>query len=157
MKNVNHLTGRANDNDIFASLPGSIKEVYEVAKDFKGKKIILKNNEVTKENFLKYAPRADYIYLATHAQSDNYNRFKNRLVFHGENKNEFLTIGEIYSLELIATKIILRNCESSVGTYYKGTSMQSLCKLFLNPNCIVESNSTKINDFSEIKNNIVYY
>ena len=147
--------GSANDNDKFASLPGSIKEVNEVANNFKGKRIILKNNEVTIDNFLKYAPLADCIYLATHAQSDTYCRFKNRLIFHGKSGNEYLNINQI-NFELIhCLSVTLSNCESNIGTSFRGTNY-TLNKYFKDRSSFVYSSISKISDIDRTKL-LMYY
>lgn len=149
--------GKSNDNDVFASLPGSIKEVDEVAKKFNGNKIIFKNNEVTKENFIKYAPQADYIYLATHSQSNNYSRFKNRLVFHGRYGNEYLNSDEAL-INLFNSKIVnLSACESNLGVYFKGSGNFSLARSLKNNKNFVLCNINKIKDVTNHSINIVIY
>lgn len=124
--------GHAEETEQFASLPGTIKEVDALKTQYPGAKITyLKHREATKANFLKYAPQADMLYLATHAQSDPYNRFKNRLVFHGPDKrNEWLTAVEIMQLNLRSQLVVLSACESGLGSYYRGGGNLSLVKAF---------------------------
>lgn len=124
--------GHAEKTEQFASLPGTIKEVDRLKYEYPQAKIIfLKNSEATKANFLKYASDADLLYLATHAQSDPYNRFNNKLVFHHPNgQNEFLTAQEVISMRLKASNIVLSACETALGSFYRGSGNTSLLKSF---------------------------
>lgn len=124
--------GHAEETEQFASLPGTIIEVDRLKQKYPQAQIIfLKNSEATKANFLKYAPDADLLYLATHAQSDPYNRFNNKLVFHHSNgQNEFLTAQEVISMSLKASNIVLSACETALGSFYRGSGNTSLIKSF---------------------------
>lgn len=141
--------GSAEESESFAGLPGTIKEIEQLQNHWKGKIIVLKGKEATKENFLKYAATADGLYLATHSQSDPSNRFKNRLVFHGYmGKNEFVTVGEIINSDMHPSVVVLSSCESGLGSYYRGSSNMSLIKAFKtkNPECLIFGYNEKIND-----------
>ena len=146
--------GSSEESESFASLPGTIQEIDQLKNQWKGKIVILKGKDATKENFLKYAIEADGIYLATHSQSDANNRFKNRLILHGASgRNEFVTAAEIINSSMHPNLVILRSCESGLGTYYRGSCNMSLIKAFktLNPECKVIGYYSKIQDIPNSK------
>ena len=149
--------GKAGEKEIYASLPGTIREVEQMLKDWKGKKVYyFKNAEVTKENFLEYAPMVDVIYLATHAESDPYNRFRNRLVFHGKDgRNEYINFKDILGMDFRSQTIILSACNSGSTRYFRGTNISIM--FYLNKNfTTIKSRPNLINDLFYDQNTNFY-
>lgn len=146
--------GKSTEKEIYASLPGTIKEVETMLTDWKGKKVhFFKNEEVTKENFMKHAPSVDVIYLATHAVSDPYNRFRNHLVFHGKDgRNEYVSTSDLLNIEIKTKKIVLSACNSGIIRLYRGTNF-SLLYYFNTIGAWIESQITPINDTKTKENN----
>ncbi|MDQ7825601.1 MAG: CHAT domain-containing protein [Candidatus Eremiobacteraeota bacterium] len=111
-----------------ADLPFAEKEVEHLGSIF-SESTILTGEGATVESFLKEAPQAALIHLATHSilRRDRIN--ESSIQFAGAGK--ILSLGELYGLTLpAASLVVLSSCESALGEENPGKEFASLASAF---------------------------
>ena len=114
----------------FSKLPFSDDEAKALAQLMNGKSWL--NNQASKFNFLKNAPKAGIIHLATHSILNKENPNLSSLVFikTKDSTDNMLRLDAIYSLKLKASMITLSACSTGFGKNQKGEGINSLARAF---------------------------
>ncbi|WP_046755507.1 CHAT domain-containing protein [Kordia jejudonensis] len=84
----------------------------------------------TKDNFIKYSPKAKIIHLAMHANIDNETPELSHLLFNEKNQDSKLYIEELYGLHLHADLAVLSACNTGKGSLDASQGMVSLNRAF---------------------------
>ncbi|MFK7906290.1 MAG: CHAT domain-containing protein [Chitinophagales bacterium] len=127
------------ENDAFAPLPFTEKEVRNVANLFVEKGLKEQSflyDSATKQHFKTFAPHAKYIHIAAHGLTNDQNPQLSGIVLHpnGDSKEMYdsvLSMGEMYQLRLEADLVVLSSCESGIGKLAKGEGMIAMNRGFL--------------------------
>lgn len=127
------------DGEKLAELPLAKEEVIEIGKLFsknRSSNIKVAYDLVTKQDFISNSDKYDIIHIASHGFAD-INDFRNSGIFFSsnpidyDNKNNFLHLNEIYSLNLQANLVVLSACKTSVGERIRGEGIIALPRGFL--------------------------
>ena len=87
--------------------------------------------DAMKSNFLRSdLLQQDVIHLATHGIGDH-EHSRGSGIWFAAAEDEFLSVSEVYDLELKANLVVLSACESAVGTQVDGEMSFSLAQAFL--------------------------
>ncbi len=118
-------------------LAGAAKEVASLGKVIPPSRFkSLFGNAATKSAFFENHQDFDLIHLALHAQSDNKNRFNNRIFFHPKKDNldseSFICFAhELYDLAPPPRLVVLGACNTGAGTNYAGEGTYSTARGFI--------------------------
>jgi CHAT domain-containing protein len=114
------------------ALPGSEREVKQIAELFADKKIYLKS-EASKRQFRDSAVGAGILHVAAHAQVDVIDPLKSRILLAPEqNDAGFLEAHEVYGLDLKKVSMVtLSACESGLGRIARGDEILGFTRSFL--------------------------
>jgi tetratricopeptide (TPR) repeat protein len=115
---------------IKGTLPNAIKEINS-AKTIWGGRVFL-NHAATKSNFLRYAKNAGIVQLALHANLDDENPLNSSLIFTKQSADEdnFLTVGEIYHIDMPDELTVLNACSTGGGTVQNAEGIISIDRAF---------------------------
>lgn len=92
---------------------------------------ILAGIEGTIENFRKYAPNAHILHMSTHACTDETNE-EGAFIYLS---NGYLSLNEIYRMELNSSLAVLSACETGSGKILEGEGVMSLARAFMYAGC----------------------
>ena len=119
--------------DRFSNLLHNEEEVDTVLNCFNGQAVF--GEKANKKHFIKNAPFASMIHIASHAEVNRANPDLSYIAFSNlkdSSKTDFiLNVDEIYNLRLKANMIVLSACETAVGDLVKGEGMISLARAFI--------------------------
>ncbi len=94
------------------------------------------DRQATKQNFLAYADKARIIHLSMHAFVDEREAHSAGLLFAKDsNTYEFLSLYELYGINLHADLAVLSACETGQGQYVQGAGVLSLGHTFRYAGC----------------------
>ncbi len=100
------------------------EEVEAIAKTMKGKAFI--DEEADKKRFLSDAGQCRILHLATHACADD-DASLSRVYF---SEDDYISVQELYGVDLNAEMVVLSACETGVGTLKRGEGVMSLARAF---------------------------
>ncbi|MCB0838539.1 MAG: CHAT domain-containing protein, partial [Bacteroidetes bacterium] len=115
----------------YYSLFNNQQEVTHLGKSYSSK--VFKAEKATKENFTASASQYNIIHLATHAKVDDQNPDYSHIAFypdHSSQKEQLLTISEIYNLDLNTSLAVLSACETGLGKLREGEGILSMARAF---------------------------
>ncbi|MFT4755220.1 MAG: CHAT domain-containing protein, partial [Salibacteraceae bacterium] len=136
LKNSNTGSRVLNQHSLFP-LAGAAKEVESLGKLIPSSRFrSFYGNESTKNAFFNNYQNFDLIHLALHAQSDNKNRFNNRIFFHPDedkthDENYICFAHELYDLAPQPRLVVLSACNTGAGTNYTGEGTYSTARGFI--------------------------
>lgn len=97
-----------------------------------GEARVLVRREATKEAFRRLAAGASHIHFAGHGRFDSDAPMASGLMLAGAGQAEgFLSLGELYSLQLDADLVTLSACETGLGKVQNGDDVVGLARGFL--------------------------
>ena len=118
--------------DNFSPLLYSAEEVGFLRERFDGEVWI--GEAATRESFVRQAGEYRFIHLATHSKIIDDQPKLSRIAFTQLSDTieepDFLTIGEIYNLNLNAEMVVLSACETGIGKLYQGEGIMSMARAF---------------------------
>ncbi|SNT31714.1 Tetratricopeptide repeat-containing protein [Ekhidna lutea] len=117
-------------------LPGAIAEVREIQQLIGGK--IWVNEEASESVFKKNANQYSILHLAMHSLLNHQEPAYSELLFNAENdtlNDGYLTIDEIYNLDIEATMVVLSACSSGGGSMQVGEGPISFTRAFSYAGC----------------------
>ena len=117
-------------------LPGAIAEVKEIKNLFSGK--IWLEEEASESNFKENVGKYSIIHLAMHSLLNDMDPEYSELLFNTESdtiNDGYLTIDEIYNLDLNASMVVLSACSSGGGTLQVGEGPISFTRAFSYAGC----------------------
>lgn len=117
-------------------LPGAAEEVNLISDLMNGKSWL--NEEATETNFKKYSSSYNVLHLAMHSLLNAEEPRYSELLFnhHNDNDNDgYLSIAEIYNLDLNAQLVVLSSCSSGYGKIQHGEGPISLSRAFSYAGC----------------------
>ncbi len=120
-----------------ASLPYTLKEVTKIDKIARKKGLktnLLTESEATEQAFMENAPEAGIIHIATHgiaikSQPNKTGVFLNQDV--GDEKDGFLKMSELFTMDLNASLVVLSACKTAYGDIAEGEGIMALPRGFL--------------------------
>ncbi len=126
----NSLIGFAPDHSNHSSLPFSTSLVRSIAGRYIGKAFTDENATVS--NFIEFGPNHSVIFLATHALTDLENPDQSKLFFSPDTtKDEYLSLGKLYSIKVNTDLAVLSACETSKGKAMYSEGMKSFSRAFV--------------------------
>lgn len=117
-------------------LPGAQQEVERISALMGGDSWI--DKEATETNFKRYASRYAVLHMAMHSFINNENPNYSELLFNPENddvNDGYLTVAEIYNLNLNARMVVLSACSSGTGKIRLGEGPITLSRAFSYSGC----------------------
>lgn len=106
-------------------------EVQAVATTFTDARVLVRK-EATKEAFARLAEGASHIHFAGHGRFDSDDPLASGLMLAGARPGDgFLSLGELYSLQLDADLVTLSACETGLGKIQNGDDVVGLARGFL--------------------------
>lgn len=117
-------------------LPGAISEVSELSDFLNGESWI--NQDATESNFKEKAGDYSVLHLAMHSLLNGEDPAYSELLFNSEEdagNDGYLTIEEIYNLELNAEMVVLSACSSGSGKIQVGEGPISFTRAFSYAGC----------------------
>lgn len=119
----------------FLNLSGAKGEVEQISDLLNGKTYF--GNAANEANFKNDAARFQVLHLAMHALLENDNPLYSKLLFTPKDSTEngFLTISELYNLELNADLAVLSACNTGFGKLQPGEGLMSLSQAFTAAGC----------------------
>ncbi len=115
-----------------SSLFDSGEEVYCISNLTNG--TALYNEEATKEQFIRLAPRYRFLHLATHGRV-NPETGKNSFLMFTKNstikEDELLYLRDLNNLQLNADMVVLSACETATGEFQRGGKRMGLTRGFI--------------------------
>jgi LPXTG-motif cell wall-anchored protein len=116
---------------VLGQLRYNVQEVLNI-QEIMGGKVFL-DSMATEENFLKEAPRAGILHLATHGKSNDRHGEYSYLAFYqiqDSIENELLFVKNLYNLNIPASMVVLSACETGIGELQRGEGIISLARGF---------------------------
>ena len=111
------------------NLPHAFDEATFIAQLFKGS--IFGKGMATKEHFMEHATNYSLLHLAMHATvTDTSSNSEAMLLFSGDNIDDYLSIKEIYDLNLSSELTTLSACSTAYGTIDPVEGVLSLSRAF---------------------------
>ena len=118
-------------------LPFSKQEVESIQKITRGK--IMVDDEATETNFKALAPDYNILHLAMHTIIDNNSPMYSKMAFTASNQDSindgFLSVQELYNLQLKAQLVVLSSCSSGSGKLQSGEGIMSIARGFMYAGC----------------------
>jgi CHAT domain-containing protein/uncharacterized protein HemY len=117
-------------------LPGAIEEVKLIGQFMQGDSWL--SQEATETNFKLNAGKYAILHLAMHSLLNNEYPQYSELLFNTENDSEndgYLTVDEIYNLNLNASMVVLSACSSGFGKVQQGEGPISISRAFSYAGC----------------------
>ena len=111
----------------WVNLPFSEQEVTQIGTLLGNESLVLTHQQVSREQFLKVAPQAQYLHLAAHFHQDILPKLSGLILAAGER----FYITEAFALNLSADLVVLSACESAVGELYHNEGMMAINRGFL--------------------------
>ena len=124
------LLVRSCTEDDLAKLACAETEAQSLGNQWKGSTLV--GQKATKKHFLEQASNSSIVHLATHACVDDYNPNFNRIYFSNE---EYLTVLELYAMDLETELTVLSACNTGNGQLLKGEGIMSLARGFMAAGC----------------------
>ena len=121
-------------DDHLVMLPYSGKEVKNIAKIFEDKGLntsTLYGPNANKENLLKTLPNSTILHFATHGTSSNNKDATGLFLAENDKTSNFLSLNELYHLELSGELAVLSACKSGMGNIQEGEGILSLPRGFI--------------------------
>lgn len=120
-------------NKDFNLLPGSLKEVQNIAKNTQLKGLYYYGAKASEEQFKQNLKSSQIIHLSTHGDVNLKNEDASKLIFSGSlhRDDDSLFTHEIYNLDLNTDLVVLSACQTGKGKYVKGEGVFSLARAFM--------------------------
>ena len=114
----------------WVNLEGAKEEAKSISALFSS--TVYRGRDLSKNDFLKTAPKADLIHLAMHTQVNNITPGLSHLVFgaNSEENEKNLYLDELYEMRLNADLAVLSSCNTGVGKENAGRGMESFQRAF---------------------------
>lgn len=116
---------------VLGQLKYNKKEILEIQKIMGGE--VFTDSLATEKTFLRKAPKAGILHLATHGKSNDRNGEYSYLAFYQTQdslENELLFVKNIYNLKIPASMVVLSACETGIGELQRGEGIISLARGF---------------------------
>ncbi len=126
-----HLMAQLLVRDGNLPLPGASIEVQKIGELFGGE--VMLREQASERNFKAVARKYQILHLAMHGLLDDENPLRSELLFTDlpdSVEDGFLTVGEIYNLDLQAEMVVLSACNSGYGKLQRGEGNISLSRAF---------------------------
>ncbi|WP_026754125.1 CHAT domain-containing protein [Sediminibacter sp. Hel_I_10] len=110
-------------------LPDAFEEAVYISKLFKG--TLFADRKATKQHFTEHANEFSVLHLAMHAvEGDSQNNKDAMLLFTGETEEDYLSLNEVYNLNLSAELTTLSACNTAYGEIDPVEGVLSLSRAF---------------------------
>ncbi|MCT4614813.1 MAG: CHAT domain-containing protein [Marinifilaceae bacterium] len=134
---LSEITDRAQLNrkgEGLRALPLAQKEVESVSSmynQYLNSKVKILNTDATKINIYDNIANFDIIHFATHGYADKRNYKRSGLFLSLNQKNPFLSLNEIYNLDLNSSLVVLSACKTNIGINSDGEGNMALPRAFM--------------------------
>ncbi|MBD2859607.1 CHAT domain-containing protein [Spongiibacter sp. KMU-158] len=125
------VLGNPDLNDSALDLPGAQEEARAISALWPDSKVVLR--QFASETVIKNSASAfKYLHLASHGQFDSQNPLNSRMLLSADSENDgYLTVPEIYDLQLNADMVVLSACQTALGDVTNGDDVVGLNRGFL--------------------------
>ena len=107
------------------------REAKEVARAYPKSEVYLKD-QASKPRAISSSPNFEMLHFAVHAELNEEDPMSSALLLAGEGKDDGrLKVGEIFSLNLKASMVVLSACETGLGKLSNGDEMVGLTRAFI--------------------------
>lgn len=116
---------------VLGQLKYNQKEILDIQAIMGGK--VFLDSMATEKMFLKEAPNAGILHLATHGKSNDRHGEYSYLAFYqiqDSIENELLFVKNLYNLNIPASMVVLSACETGIGELQRGEGIISLARGF---------------------------
>lgn len=125
------ILGNPDLKDPAMDLPGAQAEALALGQEMAGAQVLLRD-QATKEAFVRLAPAASFIHVASHGDFDSSNPLSSGLLLAGADKQRArMTVSDLYQLQLDAELVALSACETGLGRIANGDDVVGLTRGFL--------------------------
>lgn len=116
---------------VAGGLPGAVDEVRRLRRDYANVDVLIAEEDGLLRDWAMLFGDYDALHLAAHAEADDQNPWRSRIIFSPQRDEGSLFADHIAGLNLGTRLTVLSSCSTASGRILSGEGVQGLCTAFL--------------------------